>query len=123
MRRQARVDVVRYLLQRGADVDHVTRYGEMAVYLAAQRRGGYIVRELLRWLPRLFQRTNRDQMTVLHVAAAHCLLAVIKMLIEAGVDIYTCDQKGLSVLQYIRKARWMETVEWITRQYYTGDSY
>jgi ankyrin repeat protein len=114
-RRQARVDVVQYLLHKGADVDHVTRLAETAVYLAAERGNGRVVRELLRESPRLDQKTEGDEETVLHAAAAHCSLAVVKMLIEAGADVYVRDQKGRSILEYARKARRTETVEWITK--------
>ncbi|KAL2819051.1 ankyrin repeat-containing domain protein [Aspergillus cavernicola] len=114
-RRQVRVDVVRYLLHKGADVDHVTRFGETAVYLAAERGNGRVVKELLRELPRLDQKTEGDEETVLHAAAAHCSLAVVKMLVEAGAGVYARDQKGRSILEYARKARWTETVQWITK--------
>ncbi|KAI9371421.1 ankyrin repeat-containing domain protein [Aspergillus egyptiacus] len=114
-RRQARVEVVRFLLQKGADVDHVTRSGKTAVYLAAKRGNGRVVRELLRASPRLDQKTKQNKETVLHAAAAHCSLAVVKMLVEAGADVYARDQKGLSILEHARKARRTETVEWITQ--------
>ncbi|KAI9374877.1 hypothetical protein BJX61DRAFT_540381 [Aspergillus egyptiacus] len=52
---------------------------------------------------------------VLHAAAAHCPLFAVRMLVDAGADIYAQDQKGWSVLQYGRKARRTDTVEWITR--------
>ncbi|KAL3473171.1 ankyrin repeat-containing domain protein [Aspergillus californicus] len=113
-RRQARVAIVRYLLHKGADVDHVTEFGETAVYLAAKRGNGHVVKELLKESPMLDQKTEIDGETVLHAAAAHCSLAIIKMLIEAGADVYARDQKGRSILEHARKARQTEVVEWIT---------
>ncbi|OJJ52413.1 hypothetical protein ASPSYDRAFT_52043 [Aspergillus sydowii CBS 593.65] len=111
--RQPRVDVVRFLLDRGADVDHVTEYGQTAIYLAARRAAGRVVRELLKRAPRLDEKTRTEEM-VLHAAAANCSLRTVKMLVEAGADVYARDNRGWSVLQFAREAGQTETAQWIT---------
>jgi hypothetical protein len=65
--------------------------------------------ELLRVLPRLYQKTDGD--TVSPAAATNCLLPVIKMLVEAGVDVCKRDQKGRSILENARRARRTKTDE------------
>ncbi|KAL4863404.1 hypothetical protein BDV12DRAFT_206499 [Aspergillus spectabilis] len=112
-RPQPRVDVVRYLLGKGADVDHVSEYGETAIYLAASRGGGRVVRELLKRSPTLDEKTI-DEETVLHAPAENCSLSVVKLLAEAGADLYARDYRGWSILEFARHARRTETVQWIT---------
>ncbi len=110
--RQPRVEVVRFLLGRGADVDHVTEYGQTAIYFAARRGAGRVVRELLKRAPRLDEKTRTEE-TVLHAAAANCSLRTVKMLVEAGADVYARDNRGWSVLQFAREAGQTETAQWI----------
>ncbi|KAL3431336.1 ankyrin repeat-containing domain protein [Aspergillus tetrazonus] len=124
-RRHARVDVVRYLLQKGADVDHENWYGKTPIFIAAERGHGSVVRELLKWKPRLDGKPEGNQwklehlhidwngVTVLHVAAANCSLGTVKALVGAGADVFARDKEGRSILEYARGARRMETVAWI----------
>ncbi|KAL4765148.1 ankyrin repeat domain-containing protein [Aspergillus foveolatus] len=112
-RRQLKVEVVRYLLDEGANVDHVTRYGETAIFLAASRGGGRVVRELLKRSPRLDAKARSYKKTVLHAAAENCSLSIIKLLIDAA-DVYARDDRGWSILEFARHARRTETVQWIT---------
>jgi ankyrin repeat protein len=124
-RPHARVDVVRYLLQKGADIDHENWYGKTPIFIAAERGHGSVVRELLKWKPRLDGKPEGNQwkleclpiewngVTVLHVAAANCSLRTVKALVEAGADIFARDKEGRSILEYARRARRMETVAWI----------
>ncbi|KAL4995408.1 ankyrin repeat-containing domain protein [Aspergillus recurvatus] len=112
-RLQPRVDIVRYLLEKGADIDHVSEDGETAIYLAASRGGGRVVRELLERKPNLHEKTV-DGETVLHAAAENCSPSVVKLLVEAGADVYARDDRGWSILEYARHARRTETVQWIT---------
>jgi ankyrin repeat protein len=81
-------------LQHGADIDHVTNRGETAIYLAANRGNGHVVRELLKESPGLDQKVEQNHETVLHAAAAHCSLAVVKLLADAGADVYARDREG-----------------------------
>ncbi|KAL4816112.1 ankyrin repeat-containing domain protein [Aspergillus spinulosporus] len=121
----ARADVVRYLLQKGADVDHENWYGKTPIFIAAERGHGSVVRELLKWNPRLDGKPGGNQwrlehlhikwdgVTVLHVAAANCSLRTVKALVGAGADIYARDKERRSILEYARGARRMDTVAWI----------
>ncbi|KAL4746158.1 hypothetical protein BDW72DRAFT_197973 [Aspergillus terricola var. indicus] len=125
-RQHAQVDVVRYLLQKGADVDHENWYGKTPIFIAAERGHGSVVRELLKWKPRLDGKPEGNQwklehlhiewngVTVLHVAAANCSLRTVKALVGAGADVFARDKQGRSILEYARHARRMETVAWIT---------
>ncbi|KAL5041140.1 hypothetical protein BDW71DRAFT_192300 [Aspergillus fruticulosus] len=124
-RRHARVDVVRYLLQKGADIDHENWDGKTPIFIAAERGSGSVVRELLKWNPRLNGKPEGNQwklehlhiewdgVTVVHVAAANCSLRTLKALVGAGADVFARDKEGRSILEYARGARRMETVAWI----------
>ncbi|KAL4901490.1 ankyrin repeat-containing domain protein [Aspergillus multicolor] len=124
-REHARVDVVRYLLSNGADVDHENWDGNMPILIAAGRGNNKVVRELLRWKPRLDGKPEGNQwklehlhiewdwVSVLHVAAEHCLLRTVRALVAAGADVYARDKEGKSILEFARRGRKMETVQWI----------
>ncbi|KAL4885763.1 ankyrin repeat-containing domain protein [Aspergillus karnatakaensis] len=113
-RPRVRVAVVRYLLERGAEIDEVTSDGMTAIYLAAKHGHEGVVRELLKRSPRLDLKGGFRQRTVLHQAAEHCSLKVVNMLVEAGADVYARDKDGMTVLEYARKGRQRETVELVS---------
>ncbi|KAL4935222.1 ankyrin repeat-containing domain protein [Aspergillus oleicola] len=104
-----------YLLDLGAKInEETTHWRETAIYLAADRGGRRAIRELLKRSPRLNEKTKWDKETVSYATAANCSLSVVELLIEAGADVNARDRRGWSILEFARRARRIETVQWIT---------
>ena len=87
------LDVLRYLVEQGADMEKADNGGWMPL-LYASRCGNY---ELVRYL--LEQGANREKadnvgMTSLHLAALHGHLAIAKLLMVYGADLNARDRFG-----------------------------
>jgi hypothetical protein len=82
---EGNIRLMALFVERGADVDHVSRFGEQALQLAAWR--GHL--EAVRWLLDRGAKVNRDgkQWSALHYAAFAGHADIAKLLIERGADL------------------------------------
>ena len=94
---------IEWLLDRGAEIDHVNRYGRTPLLVAA-RRGCTQVAETLLKRGANIQATLRDGSTALHIAARNGHTRMIELLIDKGLEpqIKNADGNTYSELLFKR---------------------
>ncbi|KRA17411.1 ankyrin repeat domain-containing protein [Lysobacter sp. Root604] len=85
--RAGRIDALRHMVARGADVDAAVPGDGTALIEAARRRDPALVAELLRLGAQVDLRVRGDGNALIAAAAQRDNLAVVRRLVEAGADI------------------------------------
>jgi ankyrin repeat protein len=91
-------EVVKYLLEAGADVTLADETGATALYQAAGRGNGAIVRLLLSHSKAELNVKGQRRMTPLLLALSRGYAEVVKYLLEAGADVTLADEAGNTAL-------------------------
>ncbi|KAL7790946.1 ankyrin repeat-containing domain protein [Trichoderma ceciliae] len=91
-----RLPLMRWLLENGADVNAKDDFGRSALYFAAATENVSIVEEILKHQPELAILSTRSGNTLLQVALPD--LAVIKLLLDAGVSPEHADSSGDTII-------------------------
>jgi ankyrin repeat protein len=89
------VEVVRLLLEGGANVDSADGYQRTALYLAASYGLLDVCRLLLEWGAKV-NHLNKWENTPLHTAAGEGHLSVVKLLVEWEADVSVRNVLGLT---------------------------
>ena len=97
-------EMVRMLLEAGAEITDMSGWGETAIFGAIRQGYTEIVSMFLEAEPALVEMLNRSDMTPLNAAARSGELESLRLLIEAGADIEYTDQWGWTPLH---NAAWM----------------
>ncbi|KAK7177745.1 ankyrin repeat protein [Paraphaeosphaeria sporulosa] len=109
---EGHVDVVRLLLDRGADVNTTDKDNLTALHRAADQGHG----EVIRWLLDSGADVNAkdpDGLTALRRAASRGNMAVMKRLLNGGADINAKDNEGQTAL-HLAASQWHEAlVGWL----------
>ncbi|XP_013386790.1 transient receptor potential cation channel subfamily A member 1 homolog, partial [Lingula anatina] len=90
--------VVKYLIERGANVNAQDYYGLTPLHFAAMRGNDRVCRELLSVPDIYIEAADKQQMTALHLAAAHSCVEVAQILIEAGANLRCIDHESCTPL-------------------------
>ncbi|KAI0544424.1 ankyrin repeat-containing domain protein [Xylaria curta] len=112
------VGIMRLLLEAGADAQHKTRHGqfplELCIESAPQGLPDQSLRQLLEYHPRinLGQRDDEGN-TALHKIDAATPLAITKLLVNAGADVRTFNDKGYTALMVALEAGNIEVCRYL----------
>ena len=93
-------EVVRLLLEAGADAKWKDTFQRTALHVAAQCNRSEVVRILLEFGADM-EAVDRYGLRPLHRAAQHDCLDVVKLLVEAGVDTNALDKGGRTAAQLV----------------------
>jgi ankyrin repeat protein len=105
------VELVRVLLEGGANVDRADVDQNTALHVAAQYGHLDVCRLLLDWGAKV-DRLDTWQQTPLHYAAEGGHLSVVKLLVERGADVSVKDGDGRKASDLGKKdvADWLDSV-------------
>ena len=96
------VNVVRVLLEGGADVDRANADQDTALHVAAQYGHLDVCRLLLDWGAKV-DPLNKWRFTPLHWAALLGRLSVVELLVERGADVSVKDEDGRTASDLARR--------------------
>ncbi|EXJ88377.1 hypothetical protein A1O1_05307 [Capronia coronata CBS 617.96] len=94
---EARVEIVKLLLQRGASIEAVGYHGWRPLHIAASLGNLELVNLCLAHNADIETRTNTSQ-TPLHKAASSHSVAVVRRLLEAGANPSATNERGMTSL-------------------------
>ena len=106
------VEVVRVLLEGGANVDRANGNESTALHLAAYKGHLDVCRLLLDWGANV-DRLNKWQYTALHYAAWEGHLSVVKLLVERGADVSVKDERGQTASDWARLNKKKDLANWL----------
>ena len=108
----AHEDVVRVLLEGGANVDRVDGDGETALHIAAMFGHPDICRLLLDWGAKV-DTPDKGKFTPLHNAAWFGNLSVVKLLVERGADVRLKNVDGKTASDLALSREYKEIADWL----------
>jgi ankyrin repeat protein len=126
--RYENVEVVRMLIERGADVSAQNKEGGTPLHQASQNGSVGVVRMLLERSTNIAAR-NKDGETPLHLASkplapssywpnVHLLSEVSRMLLEQGADVSARNKAGLTPLRLaLQSPDWQDTRAQVLLEY------
>jgi ankyrin repeat protein len=106
------VEVVRVLLEGGANVDRANVLGGTALHVAARYGHLDVCRLLLDWGAKV-DRLDKWQYTPLHWAAGQGHLSVVKLLVERGADVSVKSRNGRTASDMARFYQHKDVAEWL----------
>jgi len=107
-----RVEVVRVLLEGGANVERVNAYQRTALYIAASHGHLEVCRLLLDWGAKV-DPVDWLKETPLHDAVQRGHLSVAKLLVERGADVRLKNNKGQTASDMARIQGMTVVVNWL----------
>ncbi|RYC54519.1 hypothetical protein CHU98_g11694 [Xylaria longipes] len=117
--RYHRVGIMRLLLEAGADAQHKTRHGRFPLELCIefahhQELPDQALRLLLEYHPRInLKQRDNDGNTALHKIYTSTPLAIVKLLVNAGADLSTVNNKGYTALMIAFEAGNVEVCRYL----------
>ncbi|MFN7098048.1 MAG: ankyrin repeat domain-containing protein, partial [Gammaproteobacteria bacterium] len=108
--RNGHLEIVKLLLDKGADVKEKNSYGETILYLVAGNDHLEMVNLLLTKGADVNEK-NEYGSTALHGAAAKGQLEIVKLLLEKGADVKEKDDKGNTALHFAARNGHLEIVK------------
>jgi ankyrin repeat protein len=106
------VEVVRVLLEGGANVDRAEAYQHTALHLVAHKGHLDVCRLLLDWGAKV-DHMNVFKSTPLHDAAMLGHLSVVKLLVERGADVKVKDAWGRTASDWPRSEKKEYVADWL----------
>ena len=106
------VEVVRVLLEGGANVEFHNAFGHSALQNAAFHGHLDVCRLLLDWGAKV-DYVDKVKDTPLHDAACKGHLSVVKLLVERGADIRAKNEKGQTASDVARSEGKEDVAEWL----------
>jgi ankyrin repeat protein len=106
------VEVVRVLLEGGADVQRVNSYMETALHWAAGNGHLEVCRMLLDSGAEI-NAVDRYKYTALHGAAWYVHLSVVQLLVERGADVGLKDVDGRTAAEEAREKEQNSVADWL----------
>jgi len=94
------LDIVKVLVDAGADVNHKDNIGFTCFYAAVQEKHKPIIEYLLSKGVRVNETNGQNNDTPLHKACVSGSLEVVKILVNAGADINAVNKQGKSSLDF-----------------------
>ena len=91
---EGHLDIVRYLVERGADFNQADKWGQTPLHAAAYNGHIEVVRYLIEGKGADFNLADRWNQTPLHLAACYGHTEVVRYLIERGADFNQVDNEG-----------------------------
>ncbi|KAJ7759534.1 ankyrin repeat-containing domain protein [Mycena metata] len=106
------LDVVKFLIERGADVNASNKDGYTSLYLASERGHLGVVEFLIEHGADVNAR-NKDGYTSLHLVSRDGHLDIVKFLIEHGADINASTEGGYTSLSMASENGHLEVVKFL----------
>jgi ankyrin repeat protein len=106
------VEMVRVLLEGGANVEGVNAYGATPLHHAAHNGQLEVCRLLLDWGAKV-NTLNRFARTPLHHAAWRGHLPVVKLLVKEGADVRLKDKFGKTASDWARSVGKKDVADWL----------
>lgn len=109
-------DIVRLLLQAGADADARNKYGEAPLHTATSRGSGRIVQWLLEYSTDINATSTSG--TPLWIATQKGHVEIVRCLLEHGADCnaaYRCNGDGMTLLQEAARRGHVEVIEQLVK--------
>ncbi|KAK0632450.1 ankyrin repeat-containing domain protein [Immersiella caudata] len=119
------VNIIRLLLQNGADADHRTKDGSFPLEFCLDTNGGEpaaVMEALLEFRPNLEMADDHGN-TVLHNISNRTDVAVVKMLYTAGAQINVINKEGKSPLALAVEAENTAVAKFLIEKNATADIY
>ena len=110
--RSGHVEVVRVLLEGGADVERVNAIQDTALHAAAYFGYLEVCRLLLDWGAKV-DRMDKWSDTPLHVAARWDLFAAVQLLVERGADVRLKINNGQAASDLAHSEVKKDVAEWL----------
>ena len=109
-------DVLQALLLIERGVNYRGKYGETAIFLAAQHGQAKMVKTLVKMSAKISLSETTRAWTPLIVACVHGHQDVVDILLQAGADISTCDLRGWSAKDHAAFRGYLKIVEALQQQ-------
>ena len=106
------VEVVRVLLEGGANIEFRNAFGHSALQIAAFHGHLAVCHLLLEWRAKV-DHVDKVKDTPLHNAACKGHLSVVKLLVERGADIRAKNEKGQTASDVARSEGKEDVAEWL----------
>jgi uncharacterized protein len=96
-------ELVKFLLENGADVNITNRDGETALFFAVYHGRADLVNMLLDKGASVYARRSKVGVTPLHVAAARGDTEIVKVLLAKGADVNAAAAGGVTAMRLARE--------------------
>ncbi|KAG8187296.1 hypothetical protein JTE90_011669 [Oedothorax gibbosus] len=109
-------DVVQLLVNHGADLTQYTSDGWNAFHYACRRGWVDIVKSMMNYESFNINVTTDAGETPLLLALRYRNADIVELLVQAGADIYCCDNNKWNLLHYASLVKWPPVVELIVKE-------